>query len=266
MLPRILEQIVNCEDGMAQTYLMQAVVQVFPDEFHLATLDDFLRACTQLDEGVHVGQILESLMDRLGNFAVEAPETAAWMGARRAFAKVYECISSLQQVRSLMQADDLATVHAGLLTFAIRTREDAIECADEVLGSCAAVLEGQEAPLGTAALEELDRVVGKPLEAFSLVDALALENLPRLLGLLPEEARVRAAQRMARAALAREAPVGSAADARLLLDFLSPLLRHDASKEDHSLMAKLLHYFWCDSVDDQLSVLSLLRSGALHVR
>ncbi|PPS10756.1 hypothetical protein GOBAR_AA09878 [Gossypium barbadense] len=35
VLPRVLEQVVNCKDDLAQYYLMDCVVQVFPNEYHL---------------------------------------------------------------------------------------------------------------------------------------------------------------------------------------------------------------------------------------
>jgi vacuolar protein sorting-associated protein 35 len=67
VLPKVLEQVVNCKDTIAQTYLMDCVVHVFPEEFHLATLEAFLATCTQLKEKVSVRTILESMMDRLAN-------------------------------------------------------------------------------------------------------------------------------------------------------------------------------------------------------
>lgn len=33
---------------------MECVIQVFPDEYHLATLHEFLHACSELDQGVQV--------------------------------------------------------------------------------------------------------------------------------------------------------------------------------------------------------------------
>ncbi|MCI07824.1 vacuolar protein sorting-associated protein 35A-like, partial [Trifolium medium] len=39
VLPRVLEQVVNCKDELAQFYLMDCIIQVFPDEYHLQTLD-----------------------------------------------------------------------------------------------------------------------------------------------------------------------------------------------------------------------------------
>lgn len=41
-------QVVNCKDELAQFYLMDCIIQVFPDEYHLQTLETLLNACPQL--------------------------------------------------------------------------------------------------------------------------------------------------------------------------------------------------------------------------
>ena len=69
VLPGVLEQTVNCRDPIAQEYLMECVIQVFPDEFHLKTLGTFLQACAELHEKVNVKNIIISLIDRLALFA-----------------------------------------------------------------------------------------------------------------------------------------------------------------------------------------------------
>ncbi|KAJ6405935.1 hypothetical protein OIU84_013829 [Salix udensis] len=43
VLPRVLEQAVNCKDELAQYYLLDCIIQVFPDEYHLQTLETLLR-------------------------------------------------------------------------------------------------------------------------------------------------------------------------------------------------------------------------------
>jgi len=64
-MPSILEQAVSCRDAIAQEYLMECIIQVFPDEFHLTTLHSFLRACAELQPGVNVKNIIIALIDRL---------------------------------------------------------------------------------------------------------------------------------------------------------------------------------------------------------
>lgn len=44
-------QVVNCKDELAQYYLMDCIIQVFPDEYHLQTLETLLGACPQLQVG-----------------------------------------------------------------------------------------------------------------------------------------------------------------------------------------------------------------------
>ncbi|XP_048461938.1 vacuolar protein sorting-associated protein 35 [Rhincodon typus] len=69
VLTGILEQVVNCRDGLAQEYLMECIIQVFPDEFHLQTLNPFLRSCAELHQSVNVKNIIIALIDRLALFA-----------------------------------------------------------------------------------------------------------------------------------------------------------------------------------------------------
>ncbi|CAK9787175.1 vacuolar protein sorting-associated protein 35 [Cutaneotrichosporon oleaginosum] len=74
ILPAILEQVVNCKDVIAQEYLMEVVIQVFTDEFHLHTLPQFLGATAQLHPRVNVKQIVIALIDRLAAFAAREAE------------------------------------------------------------------------------------------------------------------------------------------------------------------------------------------------
>ncbi|KAK9474636.1 vacuolar protein sorting-associated protein 35 [Dipodascopsis tothii] len=70
ILPVILEQIVQCRDVLAQEYLLEVITQVFPDEFHLVTLDQFLSATGKLNPAVNVKNIVIAMIDRLAAFAI----------------------------------------------------------------------------------------------------------------------------------------------------------------------------------------------------
>lgn len=64
VLPKIMEQVVSCRDPIAQEYLMECIIQVFPDEYHLNTLNEFLKGCRELSATVNIRNILISLIDR----------------------------------------------------------------------------------------------------------------------------------------------------------------------------------------------------------
>jgi len=79
VLGSLLEQVVQCRDVLAQEYLLEVITQVFPDEFHLHTLDQFLSATARLNPNVNVKAIVIGIMDRLSNYAAreaasESPE------------------------------------------------------------------------------------------------------------------------------------------------------------------------------------------------
>lgn len=74
ILPSILEQVVNCKDIIAQEYLMEVVIQVFTDDFHLHTLGPFLSATAQLHPKVNIKQIVIALIDRLAAYAAREAE------------------------------------------------------------------------------------------------------------------------------------------------------------------------------------------------
>ncbi|KZV60603.1 vacuolar protein sorting-associated protein 35 [Peniophora sp. CONT] len=74
ILPAILEQVVQCKDVIAQEYLMEVVIQVFADDFHLHTLGPFLSATAQLQPKVNIKQIVIALIDRLAAYAARSAE------------------------------------------------------------------------------------------------------------------------------------------------------------------------------------------------
>ncbi|KAI1330960.1 vacuolar protein sorting-associated protein 35 [Xylariaceae sp. FL0255] len=78
ILGPLLEQVVQCRDVLAQEYLLEIITQVFPDEFHLHTLDQFLGAVSRLNPHVDVKAIVIGLMDRLSAYAErEAQQNAS---------------------------------------------------------------------------------------------------------------------------------------------------------------------------------------------
>jgi len=48
---------------------MECIIQAFPDEFHLKTLDSLLEATTKLNQEVEIKTIFISLMDWLSWYA-----------------------------------------------------------------------------------------------------------------------------------------------------------------------------------------------------
>ncbi|KAI9312643.1 vacuolar protein sorting-associated protein 35 [Dichotomocladium elegans] len=83
ILPGVLDQVVSCRDVIAQEYLMEVIIQVFPDEFHLRTLQPFLSATAQLHPKVNVKQIIIALIDRLAAYSAREADFEMSIDAKR---------------------------------------------------------------------------------------------------------------------------------------------------------------------------------------
>ncbi|BDD56872.1 Vacuolar protein sorting-associated protein 35 [Monascus purpureus] len=75
ILQALLEQVVQCRDVLAQEYLLEVITNVFPDEFHLHTLDLLLSAIARLNPHVDLKKIVIGLMDRLSSYAAREAES-----------------------------------------------------------------------------------------------------------------------------------------------------------------------------------------------
>ena len=68
VLPQLLEQVVNCKDVVAQQYLLECITQVFPDEFHLQTLETVLSTLPNVQPNVDITAAISGMIERLSNF------------------------------------------------------------------------------------------------------------------------------------------------------------------------------------------------------
>ncbi|KAJ3300681.1 Vacuolar protein sorting-associated protein 35 [Borealophlyctis nickersoniae] len=119
VLPSILEEIVSCRDVIAQEYLMEVIIQVFHDDFHLRSLDAFLSATAQLQRNVNVKQIVISLIDRFASYAARARDEAE-AAAKESEAKDEES----KQISGIPDDVQLFDVFWGQITELVKARPE----------------------------------------------------------------------------------------------------------------------------------------------
>ena len=113
VLPGILEQVVSCRDSIAQEYLMECLIQVFPDEFHLASLQPFLNSCAQLTVNVNVKNIIIALIDRLAvSKDIELPADLFDIFAKQ--------ITQIIQTRNDISLEDIILMKGSLINFSLK--------------------------------------------------------------------------------------------------------------------------------------------------
>jgi vacuolar protein sorting-associated protein 35 len=101
VLPKLLEQVVNCNEEIAQEYLMECIIQVFPDEFHIRTLQEYLTACVSLHEDVNIKNIVVALVDRLVKTNLPLDESVTESGERQTLFEIFS--KQIQEIISVSE-------------------------------------------------------------------------------------------------------------------------------------------------------------------
>ncbi|XP_041017599.1 vacuolar protein sorting-associated protein 35A-like isoform X1 [Juglans microcarpa x Juglans regia] len=188
VLPRVLEQVVNCKDELAQHYLMDCIIQVFPDEYHLQTLDVLLSACPQLQPSVDIKTVLSQLMERLSNYAASSAEVLPEFLQVEAFSKLSNAIGKVIEAHVDMPTIGVVTLYSSLLTFTLHVHPDRLDYADQVLGACVKKLSGKGKIEDSKATKQIVALLSAPLEKYNdIVTALKLSNYPRVMEYLDTE-------------------------------------------------------------------------------
>ncbi|KAI5064024.1 hypothetical protein GOP47_0020694 [Adiantum capillus-veneris] len=182
VLPRVLEQVVNCKDELAQYYLMDCIIQVFPDEYHLQTLETLLGACAQLQPTVDVKTVMSQLMERLSNYAASTPQVLADFLQVEAFSKLSEAVVKVIEAQPDMPLVGAVSLHVSLLTFTLRVHVDRLDYVDQVLGACVKKLEGVGKVKDSKATKQIIALLSAPLEKYNnVVTVLTLTNYPKVM-------------------------------------------------------------------------------------
>jgi len=259
VLPRILEQIVNCKDSIAQEYLMDCVIQVFPDTFHLQTLETFLSTCGQLQESVDVKVIIITLMDRLSNFAKNSPESIPT--DVEMFPLFHKHCSQIIQSSAKMSLVDILSIQVALVNFATSVYPDQLHYIDNVLQFSAKVLKDKQDKVDHKSINHVVQLLSLPLDALQL-RILQLEHYEPFMAYLHRPQRTEVAVTIIKAVLKGKSRLDTLDNVDTLFKYILPLIkdtegetkmvpdddRFQFDQEQH-LVAKMFHLILNDDTD-----------------
>ncbi|KAJ8439812.1 hypothetical protein Cgig2_029072 [Carnegiea gigantea] len=245
VLPRILEQVVNCKDELAQNYLMDCIIQVFPDEYHLQTLDILLGACPQL-------QVLPEFLQ------VEA------------FAKLNNAIGKVIEAQVDMPIVGAITLYTSLLTFTLRVHPDRLDYVDLVLGACVRKLSGRPKLEDSRATKQIIALLSAPLDKYNdAVTALTLSNYPRVMDYLDNDTNKVMAMVIIQNILKNDTCISTADQVQALFELIKGLIRdiddsldeldEEDFKEEQNSVARLIHMLYNDDSDEMLKIICTVR-------
>ncbi|XP_024532264.1 vacuolar protein sorting-associated protein 35B isoform X1 [Selaginella moellendorffii] len=274
VLPRVLEQVVNCKDEIAQYYLMDCIIQVFPDEFHLQTLESLLGACPQLQTTVDVKTVMAQLMDRLSNYVASTPDVLPEILQVEAFGKLSTATMKVIDAQPDMPLVGAVSLFVALLTFTLRVHADRLDYVDQVLGACFKKLEGRGKVKDSKATKQIVALLSAPLEKYNdVVTVLKLTNYPRVMDHLDYETNKSMAVTIIQFIMKNNTLISSVDKVEALFELLKELIKDSEGnpaldeideedfQEEQNLVAKLVHLL---KNDDDTEMFKILEAATKH--
>ncbi|KAL0351736.1 UNVERIFIED_CONTAM: Vacuolar protein sorting-associated protein 35B [Sesamum calycinum] len=267
VLPRVLEQIVNCKDELAQYYLMDCIIQVFPDEYHLQTLETLLGACPQLQPTVDLKTVLSQLMERLSNYAASSPELLPEFLQVEAFSKLSNAIGKVIEAQVDMPIVGAITLYVSLLSFTLRVHPDRLDYVDQVLGACVKILSGKAKLEDSKATKQVVALLSAPLDKYDdIVTALTLSNYPRVMDHLDAGTNKIMAMVIIRSIMKNKTFVSTSDKVEVLFELIKGLIKDlegistdDLDEEDfneeQNSVACLMHILYNDDPEEMLKII-----------
>ncbi|GAB2282859.1 Vacuolar protein sorting-associated protein 35A [Dionaea muscipula] len=274
VLPRVLEQVVNCKDELAQYYLMDCIIQVFPDEYHLQTLDILLGACPQLQPSVDIKTVLSRLMERLSNYVATSTGVLHEFLQVDAFTKLNGAIGKVIEAQVDMPVAGVVALYSSLLTFTLHVHADRLDYADQVLGSCVNKLSGVGIVEDSQATKQIVALLSAPLDKYNDVNvALKLTNYRRVMEYLDYGTNKVMASIIIRNILKNTTVISSGDKVEALFQLLKGLLLnaddgHDEVdeedfKEEQNSVARLIQMLHNNNPQEMLKTITIIRNHVL---
>ncbi|XP_073234316.1 vacuolar protein sorting-associated protein 35-like [Porites lutea] len=272
VLPGVFEQTVSCRDPIAQEYLMECVIQVFPDEFHLRTLSMFLQACAELHEKVNIKNIIISLIDRLALFANR--EDGGIPREIKLFDVMSEQVSTVVQTRSEMPTEDIVALQVSLINLALKCYPERVDYVDKVLQYTSEIfskLNLAHMDKNNAVSKELTRLLKIPVDSYNnILTLLKLQYFSPLFDYFDYTSRKEMSLYVVTNAVDSAVKIPTQEQVDNVLNLVSSLVCDQDDQpsepddpedfvEEQSLMGKLVTLLKSDNPDQQYLILNTAR-------
>lgn len=275
VLPGILEQCICCRDPIAQEYLMECIIQVFPDEFHLQTLNAFLKACAELHQDVNVKNIIIALIDRLAMFA-HRDDGPGIPNDIRLFEIFSQQVAHVIQSRSDMPTEDIVALQVSLINLALKCYPDRVDYVDKVLEYTEEIfskLNLAHIDKNNAVSKELMRLLKIPVDIYNnVLTILKLKHFAPLFDYFDYATRKEMAMYVINNALDNDTYIPSMEEVEGILQLAAPLIMDQDDQptepedpedfaEEQGLMGRFVTLLYSDNPDQQYLILNTARKN-----
>mmetsp|Transcript_3470 Transcript_3470/g.10506 ORF Transcript_3470/g.10506 Transcript_3470/m.10506 type:complete len:755 (-) Transcript_3470:1413-3677(-) len=247
VLPRLTETILACPASFAQEYLAECLIQVFPDEMHLNTLDTLLGMCQSLSRGVRMRIVISALTERLGMFVSTSAEGARLAADVEAFDSLSQHLPAIEdRMGEKLSIIDRLGMYLALLRYSLRAQHDRLDQVDKVLGFALRAVPVEGFERGSEPEKLIGYALTEPLIAHrSVAAALKLDNFRGLAARLSTQTRRMVAATMLKSVTDFPACLSKLKDLEHLFELVGSLVETDGGGDDdeeaQSLVARIVY-------------------------
>ncbi|KAJ5076025.1 vacuolar sorting protein [Anaeramoeba ignava] len=187
VLPKIIEQIIECHDTLAQQYLLEVISQVFSDEFHLKTLTLLLEPIAKLQSEVNIKNIYNDLIDRLIRYSQENPKMIP--NDVDIFNVFFNSFQSVADTCSTITRYELLTILHYILKLSLSLYLAKLDNTEKILNSAKELIEASDKN-DPKEIQEFYDILKTALEKYNNANViLELGSFTSSINLLPYEQR-----------------------------------------------------------------------------
>ena len=259
VLPKLIEIIFekrdNKVDSLCQQYLMECIIQAFPDEYNIQCMDEILKSATQLDESVDVKALFIILMEKIARYVSDngAESKEIIESAEKIYEPLKESIDkiimqSINQPGGIQEPNKYLELQLALMKFTIKCcpQNDRLTSVNQVLEKTKYVLNAYNRKLTQDGENILRNLLVTSLESeLSIFD---FQYFPEIMVFLNFSSRTSLALRIIES-LSNKERLDSREKVQILLGYIRPLLEDSTDnievdayqfEYEQSIVAKIL--------------------------
>ena len=278
VLPRIIEILLDSKDAMSQQYLMECVIQAFPDEYNIEAMNTLLETSSKLESVVDIKTLFISLMEKLAKYVTNLKEEENIGGSSPT--QIFNLLKGnidkiVRENQSLNIQDNLKLIEleSAFLKFAIKCspKKDRLYTVNNTLGDCVALLNRNRGErLNPDGMKLIGKLLSSPLE--SQLSIFDMPSFPELMKYLNYSSRATLSLRIIDSLMGKnsEVEINSSSKMTTLVDFIRPLLEDSPDSGDfdqyqfeyeQSVVCKVLYTIKTNDPQNVYDILNVLKNA-----
>ena len=230
ILPKLTEILLENRDSISQQYIMECIIQAFPDDYNIQCMEDILKTATQLDENVDVKSLFIILMEKLARYVAENGADA--QNLVEAAEKIFEplkgsidklVLQSINQPGGIQEPNKFLELELALMKFTIKCcpSNERLNTVNQILEKTKFILNAYNRKLTQDGENILKNLLVAPLESeLSIFD---FNYFPEIMVFLNFSSRTSLALRIIES-LSHKEKLDSREKVQILLGYIRTLL------------------------------------------